>query len=257
MLQIENLCGGYDSVDVLHGVCLSVRPGSIVAVIGANGAGKSTLLRAVSGLVVPSSGSVSVDGLPLDFRSGRGIVKAGVAHVPEGRQVFSNMTVTENLRLGAYTVSDHSAVDTEMERVLDLFPVLRSRLDSFAGSLSGGQQQMLAIARGLMAGPRYLLLDEPSLGLAPQVIDSIFAVIAELRARGVGILLVEQNGRLALSLADEGCLLEQGCVTLSGTGRSLLEDPEVVQRYLGVGASMGGGGRQRLLAERLRRALIG
>lgn len=257
MLQIEKLCGGYDSVDVLHGVCLSVRPGSIVAVIGANGAGKSTLLRAVSGLVVPSSGSVSVDGQLLKFRSGREIVKAGVAHVPEGRQVFSNMTVTENLRLGAYTVSDHAAVEVEMERVLELFPVLRSRLDSFAGSLSGGQQQMLAIARGLMARPRYLLLDEPSLGLAPQVIDSIFAVIAELRTRGVGILLVEQNGRLALSLADAGCLLEQGSVTLSGTGQSLLEDPEVVQRYLGVGASIDGGGRQRLLAERLRRALVG
>jgi branched-chain amino acid transport system ATP-binding protein len=256
MLQVDSLCAGYDAVEVLHGVSLSVKPATIVAVIGSNGAGKSTLLRSVSGLIRPSAGSVSVDGRRMRFRSEKEVLRAGIAHVPEGRQIFSNLTVGENLRLGAYATAKGRDVDARFEEMLDLFPHLRSRLGNFAGSLSGGQQQMLAIARGLMAGPRYLLLDEPSLGLAPQVLETIFSAIAQLRVRGVGILLVEQNGRLALSLADQGCLLEQGAVTLSGTGRSLLSDPKVIERYLGVGASMAGGARQRDLAERLRRALV-
>jgi branched-chain amino acid transport system ATP-binding protein len=256
MLVIEDLCAGYEGVDVVHGVTVSVRQGSIVAMIGANGAGKSTTLRAVSGLIRVSAGSVTVDGRRLRMRSEREIVQAGIAHVPEGRQVFSNLTVRENLELGGFATSNRSETAARLEEMLNLFPALRPRLAHYAGSLSGGQQQMLAIARGLMGSPRYLLLDEPSLGLAPLVVESIMDVIVELRVRGVGILLVEQNGRLALSKADEACLLEQGRVTLSGTGSALLADPNVVERYLGVGVSLGDDQRRRELALRLRRALV-
>ena len=256
MLQIDELRAGYDGGDVLHGVSLCVTPGSVVAVIGSNGAGKTTTLRAVSGLIRPTSGTVSVDGRRLRLRSEREVVQAGIAHVPEGRQVFANLTVLENLRLGAYATARSADIPGRLEDMLGLFPDLRPRLSDYAGSLSGGQQQMLAIGRGLMGSPRYLLLDEPSLGLAPQVVDKIFAVIAQLRARGVGILLIEQNGRLALGAADQGCLLEQGRITLSGTGCSLLADPDVVQRYLGVGSAAAGGPGQQALADRLRRALV-
>ena len=255
MLVIDSLNAGYDRTPVLHSVSITVRPASIVAVVGANGAGKSTLLRAVSGLIKPTGGTVSVDGHRVRYRSEREVVQAGISHVPEGRQVFANLTVQENLRLGAYTIRRHGDLSARLSDMLDLFPELGSRLRSYAGSLSGGQQQMLAIARGLMAGPRYLLLDEPSLGLAPQVVDKIFLALVSLRQRGVGILLVEQNGRMALANADEGCLLEQGNLTMSGTGRKLLSDPAVVEKYLGVGASIGGSDRQKEIASRLATAL--
>lgn len=256
MLVVENLCAGYDGADVVHGVTLSVAKGAIVAVIGANGAGKSTTLRAMSGLIAMSAGSISVEGTPLRMRSEREMVQAGIAHVPEGRQVFSNLTVRENLELGAFAVSPRSGTADRLEEMLELFPALAPRTSHYAGSLSGGQQQMLAIARGLMGRPQYLLLDEPSLGLAPLVVADIMTVILELRARGVGVLLVEQNGRLALANADHAFLLEQGRVAMSGTGEAMLADPNVVERYLGVGVSVGDAGRRRELADRLRRALV-
>jgi len=257
MLEVQGLVAGYDSGPVLHGLSFSVATGTVVAVIGANGAGKSTTLRAMSGLLTPSAGTISVDGRPLRLRSTTAIVRAGVAHVPEGRQVFADLSVEENLMLGAYTAA-RRATAQRMDRVLDIFPDLRGRLGASAGSLSGGQQQMLAIGRGLMSQPRYLLLDEPSLGLAPLVTNTIFGVIRELRNDGVGILLVEQNGRLALSIADHAFLLEQGSITLSGTGAELLANPNVAERYLGVGAAIGDTTpRHRSLALRLQRALAG
>ena len=255
MLVVEGLSAGYDGVDVIHDVTLSVQEGSIVAVIGANGAGKSTTLRTMSGLIRMSAGSVAVDGRRLRMGSERELVRAGIAHVPEGRQVFSNLSVRENLEVGAFAVSKGSETTARIREMLELFPVLGSLVSKYAGSLSGGQQQMLAIARGLMSRPRYLLLDEPSLGLAPLAVDAIMAVIGELRNRGVGILLVEQNGRLALSKADQACLLEQGRVALRGSGQDLLADPTVVERYLGVGVAVGDEQRRAELASRLRRAL--
>ena len=256
MLEVHDLCAGYDGADVLHGVAVSVEPATVTSVIGANGAGKSTMLRAISGLIHPTAGSVSVDGRRLHFRSEREVVRSGIAHVPEGRQVFANLTVLENLHLGAYATVERGELSARVEDMLGLFPTLSTRLHHYAGSLSGGQQQMLAIARGLMGRPRYLLLDEPSLGLAPLVIETIFKVIIELRQRDVGILLVEQNGWLALKNADRAFLLEQGRITLTGTGQELLDNPTVVERYLGVGAAIGDSERQRELAARLRRALV-
>jgi branched-chain amino acid transport system ATP-binding protein len=256
LLEVDDLRAGYEGADVVRGVSLSVKPGEVLSLIGANGAGKSTLLRAMSGLVRPSGGSVSVDGHRLSFRSEREVVRSGVAHVPEGRQVFTNLSVAENLRLGAYSTAKRGDVAGLIDDMVTLFPDLGPRLGAYAGSLSGGQQQMLAIARGLMSAPRYLLLDEPSLGLAPLVVAKIFTVVVELRRRRVGILLVEQNGRLALSNADQGYLLEQGRVTLSGTGQELLDNPTVIERYLGVGSSIGDTDQQRQLASRLRSALL-
>jgi branched-chain amino acid transport system ATP-binding protein len=241
---------------VLHGLHLSVAPGAIVAVVGANGAGESTTLKAISGLLRPRAGSVTVDGTMLSGRSTGEAVQAGIAHVPEGRQIFTNLTVEENLILGAYSTRNRGRVlHGRLTTVLELFPALRDLLKKYAGSLSGGQQQMLAIGRGLMSAPRYLLLDEPSVGLAPQVTRRIFEAIGQLREAGTGILLVEQNGRLALAIAERAFLLEAGSITLSGTGQELLDNAEVVERYLGVGASLAGNPRRADLADRLARAL--
>jgi branched-chain amino acid transport system ATP-binding protein len=242
MLELTDIRAGYESEEILHGLSFSVPPATIVAVVGVNGAGKSTTLKVISGLLRPRGGAITVDGRRLTGGSAEEAVRAGVAHVPEGRQVFANMTVRENLLLGAYAVRkaaarENGAHRTRLDDVLGTFPELSSRLGHYAGSLSGGQQQMLAIARGLMSDPRYLLLDEPSLGLAPQVTERIFAVISALRDAGKGILLVEQNGRLALGVAQQAFLLERGSVTLSGTGAELLDNPEVIERYLGVGTA--------------------
>jgi branched-chain amino acid transport system ATP-binding protein len=243
MLELTEIRAGYESEEVLHGLSFSVPPATIVAVVGVNGAGKSTALKVISGLLRPRSGAVTVDGRRLTGGSTDEAVRAGVAHVPEGRQVFANMTVRENLLLGAYSVRRataraQGAQRTRIDEQLDIFPELSSRLGHYAGSLSGGQQQMLAIARGLMSDPRYLLLDEPSLGLAPQVTERIFEVITGLRDAGKGILLVEQNGRLALGVAQQAFLLERGAVTLSGTGAELLGNAEVIERYLGIGTAV-------------------
>jgi branched-chain amino acid transport system ATP-binding protein len=233
-----------------------VAPGSIVSLVGANGAGKSTTLKAISGLLAPSEGTIAVEGTTLRGGSSQEAVKAGLAHVPEGRQVFTNMTVADNLSLGSYaTRRVGEPVQRRLEGVLELFGELAGRLGEYAGSLSGGQQQMLAIGRGLMADPRYLLLDEPSVGLAPQVTNRIFEAIERLRDAGKGILLVEQNGRLALAVSERALLLESGSITLSGTGSELLANEEVVERYLGVGASVGSGARRETLAAELGRAL--
>jgi branched-chain amino acid transport system ATP-binding protein len=242
MLELTEIRAGYESQEILHGLSFSVAPGTIVAVVGVNGAGKSTTLKVISGLLRPRGGTVTVDGRRLAGGSTDEAVRAGVAHVPEGRQVFANMTVRENLLLGAYAVRRSPA--TRVDEVLGVFPELSSRLGHYAGSLSGGQQQMLAIARGLMSDPKYLLLDEPSLGLAPQVTERIFTVISTLRDAGKGILLVEQNGRLALGVAQQAFLLERGAITLTGTGAELLGNTEVIERYLGVGSATGQASRQ-------------
>lgn len=242
MLEVADIRAGYGAGEVLRGISFTVAPGQIVAVVGVNGAGKSTTLKVLSGLLAPSRGQVRVDGRRLSGVSAAQAVRAGIAHVPEGRQVFPGLTVRENLQLGAHTVSKRAAIRGRTDTVLGIFPELTPRLADYAGALSGGQQQMLAIARGLMSGPRYLLLDEPSLGLAPLVCERIFAVITRLGADGTGVLLVEQNGRLALGVADQAFLLERGVITLSGTGAELLANNDVAERYLGVGAASGQAG---------------
>jgi branched-chain amino acid transport system ATP-binding protein len=243
MLELADIHAGYDNRDVLHGLSFSVPPGTIVAVVGVNGAGKSTTLKVISGLLKASKGTLSVDGRPLRGGSAGEVVRAGVVHVPEGRQVFPDMTVRENLQLGGYSVG-MSKLSGRLNEVLGIFPELSGRLTAYAGSLSGGQQQMLAIGRGLMSDPRYILLDEPSLGLAPQVITRIFEVIVTLRDAGKGILLVEQNGQLALGIAQRAFLLEGGAITLTGTGAELLANSEVIDRYLGVGTAAPDSARQ-------------
>jgi branched-chain amino acid transport system ATP-binding protein len=259
MLELTEVRAGYESEEILHGLSLSVPPATIAAVVGVNGAGKSTTLKVISGLLRPRSGAVTVDGRKLTGGSADEAVRAGVAHVPEGRQVFANMTVRENLLLGAYAVRGAARVQgaqrARLDEVLGVFPELSPRLGHYAGSLSGGQQQMLAIARGLMSDPRYLLLDEPSLGLAPQVTERIFDVIVALREAGKGILLVEQNGRLALGVAQRAFLLERGAITLTGTGAELLNNAEVIERYLGVGTATGQSGKQTTWTRKLRAAL--
>jgi branched-chain amino acid transport system ATP-binding protein len=239
---------------VLHGLSFSVSPGTITAVVGVNGAGKSTTLKVISGLVKARKGTLSVDGRPLRGGSAGEMVRAGVVHIPEGRQVFPDMTVRENLQLGGYSVAA-GKLAKRLDEVLGIFPELTERLAAYAGSLSGGQQQMLAIGRGLMSDPRYILLDEPSLGLAPQVITRIFEVIVTLKDTGKGVLLVEQNGQLALGIAQQAFLLEGGAITLTGTGAELLANSEVIDRYLGVGTSAQGSTRQSDWTGMLRSAL--
>jgi branched-chain amino acid transport system ATP-binding protein len=244
VLELTDVHAGYENRDVLHGLSFSVPPGAIVAVVGVNGAGKSTTLKVISGLLRARHGTLSVDGRVLRGGSAGEAVRAGVAHVPEGRQVFPDMTVRENLQLGGYSVAA-SKLKGRLDEALGIFPELSARLGAYAGSLSGGQQQMLAIARGLMSDPRYILLDEPSLGLAPQVITRIFEVIVGLREAGKGVLLVEQNGQLALGIAQRALLLESGTITLTGTGAELLANAEVIDRYLGVGTAAPDSARQR------------
>jgi branched-chain amino acid transport system ATP-binding protein len=234
LLTIENLHVSYGAVHAVQGVSLHVAPGEIVALIGSNGAGKTTLLRAVSGLVRPSAGSIAFDGgQRLDRLPAHAIVRAGVSHVPEGRQVFGNLTVRENLELGAYQRRDRAATRATLGRVFELFPVLAERLPQSASTLSGGEQQMLAIGRALMAQPRLLLLDEPSLGLAPLVVQTIFAIVREINSAGTTILLVEQNAHMALRIAQRGYVLQTGSVVLEDSGANLLASPEVRSAYLG------------------------
>ena len=237
MLEIRAVYAGYDGNDVVRDLDFTVAPGTIVALIGANGAGKSTTLKALSGLIA-RRGHIEADGTRLRSGSSEAAVRAGVVHVPEGRQVFANLTVADNLALGAYAKPRRAR--PALDKVLEIFPELSERMRAYAGSLSGGQQQMLAIGRGLMSEPRYLLLDEPSLGLAPTVVARIFAVIDALREDGKGILLVEQNGRAALAIAQHACLLESGTITMRATGSEMLADSDVVDRDLGVGSDAAG-----------------
>jgi branched-chain amino acid transport system ATP-binding protein len=235
MLTVESLVVAYGAVEALHGVDLTVAAGEIVTLLGANGAGKTTTLRAISGLVAPRSGRVTLDGEPIARVPAHRLVRRGMSHVPEGRRIFTGLSVRENLELGAYTVSGRAEVASRLERVLTLFPRLRERLAQAGGTLSGGEQQMLAIGRALMVKPRLLLLDEPSLGLAPLLVQEIFREIGRInREEGTAILLVEQNAAMALSIAARGYVLETGRVALSGDARALHADPAVRAAYLGL-----------------------
>ncbi|WP_045219962.1 ABC transporter ATP-binding protein [Desulfonatronum thioautotrophicum] len=233
LLRIENLEVKYGNVQVLHGLNLAVNRGEIVTILGANGAGKSTTLMTISGLVKPSGGCIFLEDKPLHKLEAHQIVKLGLAQVPEGRRVFGTLSVHENLRLGAFTATDQALIQKNMDWVYEMFPILRKRRGQLAGTLSGGEQQMLAIGRGLMASPKILLLDEPSLGLAPILVKSIFATVREINKSGVTIVLVEQNARLALKLADRGYVLELGKIVLEDEAKALLANPEVQNAYLG------------------------
>ena len=234
LLEVRDLRVAYGQIEAVRGITFAVEPGQVVALIGSNGAGKSTTLRALSGLLRPAGGEVRFDGARLDHLKAHDIVALGVAHAPEGRRLFGRMTVRENLDLGAYRRRD-GEVAADVAMVYDLFPVLAERRDQAAGTLSGGEQQMLAIARALMSRPRLLMLDEPSMGLSPLVMRTIFETLAELKARGTTLLLVEQNAQAALALADAGHVLETGRIVLSGTAADLLREPNVRRAYLGEG----------------------
>jgi len=234
VLEISNLTAGYGDVPVLWGVSLSVPRGQVVALVGANGMGKTTLLRAISGVIRPSGGSVRVNGHDVTGLAAYAVAAQGVAHVPEGRQLFPAMTVRENLTMGAYLPRAKANRAESLERVYTLFPRLRERHAQLAGSLSGGEQQMLAIGRGLMLRPQLLMLDEPSLGLAPLLVEEIFLTVARLSNEGMTILLVEQNVQQALRLAESGYVLENGRITLEGRAGELLDNPDVRSAYLGM-----------------------
>jgi branched-chain amino acid transport system ATP-binding protein len=232
VLACENLSAGYGRVPVLHGVSLTVAPDELVALIGPNGAGKTTTLHAIVGLLRPSAGTVAFDGASLVGRDPADVVARGVALVPQGRMVFQSLTVRENLRLGAYR-APVEAVRERLDMVLAAFPMLADRLEQLGGTLSGGQQQMLAIARALMSSPTLLLLDEPSTGLAPTIVESIFDTLAELHRRGTMMLLVEQNAHLALEVASRAYVLEQGSIVAEGPAAALRQDARVMAAYLG------------------------
>jgi branched-chain amino acid transport system ATP-binding protein len=233
MLRCEDLCAGYGRVAVLHGVSLTVQPDELVALIGPNGAGKTTALKTIAGLLAPSRGAVTFNGRSLLGRDPADVVGDGVALVPQGRMIFHSLTVRENLRLGAYRVANAGAVRQRLAFVLEVFPGLRDRLEALGGTLSGGQQQMLAIGRALMSSPALLLLDEPSTGLAPTLVESIFRTLVELHRQGTMILLVEQNAKIALDLASRAYVLESGTIVAEGSARALLSDERVVTAYLG------------------------
>jgi branched-chain amino acid transport system ATP-binding protein len=232
MLEVQDLHVYYGEIHALKGVTLGVGKGEIVALLGNNGAGKTTTLKTLSGLLPARSGSVRLEGETLLGVPPHAIVLRGIAHVPEGRRIFNRLTVLENLEMGAYARSD-AAIGQDLERVFVLFPRLKERRAQVAGTLSGGEQQMLAIARALMAAPRILLLDEPSMGLAPVLVEQIFETIRDINGQGTTILLVEQNAAMALSIAHRGYVLETGTVVLSGTAADLQENPEVRRAYLG------------------------
>ena len=233
MLSVHDLRVAYGRVEALHGVSVSIEAGEIVTVIGANGAGKSTLLRTICGVLRPIGGNVRLGGKDVAGLSSSEMIRRGVAMVPEGRHVFPEMTVRENLDLGAYYRRDGAAVRADRERVLSLFPILRERLRAPAGHMSGGQQQMLAIGRALMSGPRLLLLDEPSLGLAPAIVQQLGHIIRGLNHDGTTVLLVEQNARMALRLANRGYVMATGRIAQTGSGQALLHDRTVIETYLG------------------------
>ncbi|MEQ1565793.1 MAG: ABC transporter ATP-binding protein [Myxococcota bacterium] len=235
MLQVRDLEVFYGAVHALHGVSLDVSEGEIVTLIGSNGAGKSTTLRAISGMIRSRSGSVSFGGQVITGTAAHQLVRLGLAHCPEGRGVFSNLTVEENLQVGAYIRSDRDGIKADFDRVFGLFPRLLERRKQLSGTLSGGEQQMLAIGRALLARPRLLLLDEPSLGLAPQVVQTIFRIIRDINASGTTILLVEQNAHQALEVAHRGYVLEVGRIVMTDDAKKLAASDEVRKHYLGVG----------------------
>ena len=233
MLKVQDLYVNYGSIVALQGISFEVHKGEIVSLVGANGAGKSTALKTISGLLKPKSGKIFFKGKAIENKKSYTIVQNGVVHVPEGRQIFSKMTVAENLRLGGYNVKNKAVYEERLEKSYELFPKLKERYKQSAGTLSGGEQQMLAIARGLMSGPELLLLDEPSLGLAPIVVQQVFEVVKELKASGITILLVEQNAYDALKISDRAYIMETGKIVLSGTGEELIGNKDVQNIYLG------------------------
>jgi branched-chain amino acid transport system ATP-binding protein len=234
LLHIDDIHTYYGSIQALKGISFTVDQGEIVTLIGANGAGKTTTLHTISGILHPRHGAIYLEGQPIHTTPPHDIVKLGVAQSPEGRRVFGRLTVAENLDMGAFVRTDKAAIKADIERVYSLFPRLKERQKQLAGTLSGGEQQMLAMGRALMASPRLLLLDEPSMGLAPILVDLIFDTIKEINAQGVTVLLVEQNALMALSIANRAYVLETGSIVLSGPGKELLNDPEVMKAYLGM-----------------------
>ncbi|HSE92299.1 MAG TPA: ABC transporter ATP-binding protein [Methylomirabilota bacterium] len=233
MLQLEGVRAAYGPVEVLRGLDLEVREGELVCLIGANGAGKTSTLRTISGLLRPTHGRITLAGREIHGHSPADILTAGIAHCPEGRRVFPHMTVHENLMMGAHVRRDRAEVVRDVERLSQHFPILAQRRRQAAGTLSGGEQQMLAIARALMARPRLILFDEPSLGLAPTIVEAVFAIIDDIRRRGTTVLMVEQNAHLALGMADRGYVMETGRVALAGAARDLAADDHVRRAYLG------------------------
>ncbi len=233
MLKIDNLQVYYGAIHALQGISFHLEKGEIVALIGANGAGKSTTLNTISGILRPSEGAVTFQDEEIQDIPAQEIVRKGIIQVPEGRKIFSRMTVTENLEMGAYTHTDRASINRDREAVFERFPRLRERRNQLGGTLSGGEQQMLAIGRGLMAHPNLLLLDEPSMGLSPILVEQIFDIIQDINEQGTSILLVEQNAQMALAIADRAYVLETGKIMMQGTGDDLLKDSNVIDSYLG------------------------
>ena len=233
MLEIKDLYVRYGMIEAIKGISFEVRDGEIVTLIGSNGAGKTTTMHAISGLLKPASGSIMLDGVELTKTPNHKIVSMGLAQVPEGRRVFAQQTVEENLLLGAYARKDKDGIQKDLEHVYDLFPRLLERKKQLAGTLSGGEQQMLAMARALMSRPKILLMDEPSMGLSPLLVKEIFRIIQDINKEGTTILLVEQNAKMALAIADRAYVLETGKITLEGTGEELSASEEVRKAYLG------------------------
>jgi branched-chain amino acid transport system ATP-binding protein len=234
LLDIQDLKVSYGAIRALQGVSFHVNEGEIVTLIGANGAGKSTTLNTISGLIQAQSGSIRFRDRDITRMPAETIVRQGIVQVPEGRKIFAILTVRENLELGSYTRNSRGEIGANLERVFRSFPRLKERLGQLGGTLSGGEQQMLAIARGMMAQPSLLLLDEPSMGLSPLLVEEIFGIIQEINSQGTSILLVEQNAQMALSLADRGYVLETGTVVMEGSGQDLLQNPQVAAAYLGA-----------------------
>lgn len=234
MLQVEGLVCRYGRVTAVRELSMEVRQGELVTLIGANGAGKTSTLKAISGILPPAAGRITFQGQDITRASPRRILELGIAHCPEGRRVFPYMTVAENLEMGCYLRQDTAEIAADMARLFERFPVLAERRDQAAGTLSGGEQQMLAISRALMSRPKLVLFDEPSLGLAPNLVERTFEIIKEIRAQGTTVILVEQNAFAALELSDRSYVLEQGRVTLTGTGAELLDNPHVKSAYLGA-----------------------
>ncbi len=235
MLRIRNLHTSYGNVHVIKGLSLHIGAGEIVTIIGANGAGKSTLLKTISGLIPSRSGEILFEDELIGGLSAHKIVKLGISHVPEGRRVFAGLSVGDNLKLGAFSRTDRESIDRDLDRVWTLFPIIKKRHHQKAGTLSGGEQQMLAIARALMSRPRLIMMDEPSMGLAPKMVHQVFRIIRNLKETGTTILLIEQNARAALSIADRGYVMEMGRFILDGERLSLLNNNEVKRAYLGKG----------------------
>ncbi|MFE0734254.1 ABC transporter ATP-binding protein [Streptomyces sp. NPDC058855] len=233
LLEVEDLRVAYGKIEAVKGISFSVEAGQVVALIGTNGAGKTTTLRTLSGLLKPTAGKIVFDGQVLNGIPAHKVVALGLAHSPEGRHIFPRLTIEENLQLGAFLRSDKDGIAQDIQKSYDLFPILGERRKQAAGTLSGGEQQMLAMGRALMSRPKLLMLDEPSMGLSPIMMQKIMETIATLKSEGMTILLIEQNAQAALSLADQGYVLEVGTIKLSGTGRDLLVDDEVRKTYLG------------------------